>query len=204
MDAVRMDTEQVWTTIEAQRRDLADLLETLDDDAWDRPSLCEGWRVRDVAAHVTLAARARPLQAMVGLLRAGGSFNGYVRSDAVSRARNRTPAVLVAEIRDVAGVRHHPPGTTILDPLVDVLVHGQDIAVPLGIDRPMPPDAALAAADRVWSMGFPFRARKRLRDRRLVATNADWSAGDGGTTVEAPIEDLLLLLTGRSPTHGAD
>ena len=192
-----MDTEQVGTAIEAQRRDLADLLEALDDDAWHRPSLCEGWRVRDVAAHVTLAARARPLPAMVGLVRARGSFNRFVRDDAVSRAGSRTPDQLVAEIREVAGVRHHPPGTKVLDPLIDVLVHGQDIAVPLGIVRPMPPDAAAAAADRVWSMGFPFRARKRLGGRRLVATNADWSAGDGDATVEAPIERLLLLLTGR-------
>jgi len=199
-----VDTEQVWTAIEEQRRDLADLLEALDDDAWDRPSLCEGWRVRDVAAHVTLAARARPLQALVGLVKAGGRFNRFVRDDAVTRAGSRTPDQLVAEIREAAGVRHHPAGTKVVDPLVDVLVHGQDIAVPLGIDRPMPPDAAAAAADRVWSMGFPFRARKRLSGRRLVATNAEWSAGDGDATVEAPIERLLLLLTGRSVGPDSD
>jgi uncharacterized protein (TIGR03083 family) len=190
-----MDTGQVWEAVEQQRLDLADFLETLEPEAWDRSSLCEGWRVREVAAHVTLAARARPLQAVAGLLRARGSFNGYVRADAIARA-GRRPQELVADLRAVAGVRHHPPATKPIDTLVDVLVHGQDIAVPLGIDRPMRADAAVAAAERVWAMSFPFFARRRFRGTRLRATNADWARGEGDE-IQAPIERLLLLLTGR-------
>lgn len=45
-------------------------------------------------------------------------------------------------------------------------------------------------------MGFPFRARGRLGQVRLVATDADWTAGEGAA-VEAPITDLMLLVTGR-------
>ena len=36
----------------AERTDLADLLETLTPRQWEAPSLCQGWRVRDVVAHV--------------------------------------------------------------------------------------------------------------------------------------------------------
>ena len=65
----------------------------------------------------------------------------------------------------------------------------------------MPVEAATAAATRVWTMGWPmstaFRARTRLRGLRLVATDTDWSAGDGAI-VEGPVEALLLLLTGRA------
>lgn len=185
----------MWAHTEQQRLDLADFLAALDPDQWERPSLCDGWRVRDVAAHVTLSARARPIQAMVGVIRAGGNFNKYVRRDAVIRAQ-RSREEIVEELRSVASARQRPPGTKTADPLVDILVHGQDIAIPLGIGRSMPTDAAVAAADRVWGMGFPFFAKWKFRGRRLVAANADWSRGEGETT-EAPIEQILLLLTGR-------
>ena len=79
----------------------------------------------------------------------------------------------------------------------DVLVHGQDIAIPLGRDHPMPAEAARAGADRVWTMGWPFWARRRLRGVRLLATDTDWSAGVG-VELQGPIKMLLLLLTGRT------
>jgi hypothetical protein len=75
-------------------------------------------------------------------------------------------------------------------------LHGQDIAVPLGIDRPMPTDAAVAAARRVWSMGFPFHAHRRMLGVELVATDAEFRVGQG-RVVEAPIRDILMALAGR-------
>ncbi len=36
----------------AELTDFADLLETLDEEAWRTPTRCEGWRVADVAAHL--------------------------------------------------------------------------------------------------------------------------------------------------------
>ena len=49
-----MDRDQIWQTIDAQRRNVADLLEDLSENQWRWPSLCAGWTVRDVAAHLTL------------------------------------------------------------------------------------------------------------------------------------------------------
>jgi hypothetical protein len=62
-------------------------------------------------------------------------------------------------------------------PLMDVGVHGQDNAIPLGMNRTMPIPAAVAAAERLWAMGFPFRARQSFRnislhDRRAVCGRA--------------------------------
>jgi uncharacterized protein (TIGR03083 family) len=101
----------------------------------------------------------------------------------------------------MVGSRRHAPGITHLEPLIDVLVHGQDVAVPLGRSRPMPVAAAAAAATRVWTMRWPFTAafdaRRRLAGLRLEATDVEWAAGNGDR-VEGPIEALLLLLTGRT------
>jgi uncharacterized protein (TIGR03083 family) len=190
-----MDRDAVWAAIDAQRSSLADLLATLRPEEWAAASLCPGWTIQDVAAHITLS-HVSPGRAVVEMLRYRGSFNTMIRETARRRARTSSSAELVERIRAMPGSRRHPIGTSYLDPLVDSLVHGQDIAVPLGRPRDMPLDAALAAADRVWSMGFPFGARRRLRGLRLEATDVDWARG-AGVSVHGPIAVLLLVLTGR-------
>jgi uncharacterized protein (TIGR03083 family) len=190
-----MNRDEVWRTIDEQRADLADLLDDLSAAEWDTPSLRTGWRVRDVAAHLTLAQMG-VLPAVVAAVRARGSFNGMIRDTALRQARLPVDSYAPA-LRAMVGSRRKAPGVTHLEPLIDILVHGQDITVPLGRPRPMPPVAAAAAADRAWSMGFPFRARRRLAGLELVATDHDWSVGRGAR-IEGPIAALLLLVTGRT------
>jgi uncharacterized protein (TIGR03083 family) len=194
-----MDEDAVWAATDRQRSSLADLLEDLREDEWDAPSLCAGWRVREVAAHLALAHTGTGA-ALAGLVRARGSFDRMVRDTAL-RHSAAPSAQLVREIRAMVGSRRHAPGITHLEPLLDVLVHGQDIAIPLGRPRPVPSDAGAVAATRVWTMPWPmsatFAARRRLAGLRLVATDADWSAG-AGERVEGPVGALLLLLTGRT------
>lgn len=97
------------------------------------------------------------------------------------------------------GSRRKAPGISHLEPLTDVLVHGQDIAVPLGLERPTPAEAAMAAASRVWPDLYPFRAARRLHGLRFVATDCDWSAGEAGEggLVTGPVGVILVALTGR-------
>ncbi|HET7689046.1 MAG TPA: maleylpyruvate isomerase family mycothiol-dependent enzyme [Nocardioidaceae bacterium] len=191
-----MDREQSWQVIERERRSLADLLETLTPDEWELPSLCEGWRIRDVAAHVVLASRpVSPRDILVEVVRSGGRFHKLNHDMAVRHADRGTD--LVAELREIVASRRLPVVTNYRNIVFDVLVHGQDIAVPVGRERAMPVDAAVAGAERVWTMGWPFWARRRFRAVRLVATDAEWTAG-AGEVVEGPIAALLLLLTGRS------
>jgi uncharacterized protein (TIGR03083 family) len=196
-----MDEDAVWAVIDDQRLDLADLLDDLTDAERETPSLCTGWRVQDVAAHLALS-HVGPARAAAELLRARGSFPRMIHDSAVRHAVV-PPAQVAAEIRAMAGSRRTAPGISHLEPLLDVLVHGQDIAVPLGRARPMPVEAAATAATRVWTMPWPmsaiFSARRRLRGLRLVATDVHWTAGEG-PAVEAPIAALLLLLTGRTAT----
>lgn len=190
-----MDPDDVWRAIDAERLGLACLLDTLTTEQWESPSLCAGWRVRDVAAHLTLAQTGGPAAAMA-LLRARGNLDRMIHDTAVRQARlpaERYPALL----RAMLGSRKKAPGVSYLEPLIDVLVHGQDIAIPLRLDRRMPAPAAMAAADRVWPDLYPFRARRRLGGIRFAATDCCWSAGEG-LVAEGPIATILLALTGRS------
>jgi uncharacterized protein (TIGR03083 family) len=192
-----MDRDQCWRVITDQRLSLADLLEDLTDSEWDGPSLCVDWRVRDVAAHVAIAPQVPSVWSMTkDGIRAGGRFHKLNHDVAVRHADSRSADSLVAELREHAWSRRLPVVTNYRNILFDVLVHGQDIAIPLGLPRDMPPDAASAGAERVWAMGWPFWATRRLRGMRLQATDVDWSAGTG-REVSGPIAALLLLLTGR-------
>ena len=195
-----LSTDEVWAVVDRERQDLAGLLDGLSDVQWDTPSLCAGWRVREVAAHLTLA-HMRPGRAAVEAVRAQGSFDRMVRDTALRRA-TAPREQLVADLRAMVGSRRRAPGVTPLEPFLDVLVHGQDIALPLGISRPLALDAATTAATRVWTAPWPlsraFAVRRRLAGLRLVAEDVDWAVGDG-LLVEEPVEALLLVLTGRSP-----
>ena len=190
-----MDADEVWRTVDRERSRLADLLEQLTADEWERASLCAGWSVRHVAAHVISSPQATVASVAAGLWRARGSFDRCIHDEALRRA-DRPVRAIVADYRRLAGSRRHPVGTTRLDPLLDVLVHSQDIAIPLGRDHPMPADAAAVAASHVWRRTFPFRARRRLAGLRLEATDVGWAVGSG-ELVEGPVAALLLLLTGR-------
>ena len=193
-----MDREQSWHAITEQRLTLATLLEPLTAEQWAAPSLCAGWRVRDVAAHVAMAPQVPGLGSMLAdAARARGSFHRLNHDVAVRHAESRSVARLVAELRDHAESRRLPVVTNYRNILFDVLVHGQDIALPLGLDLAVRPEVAVAGAARVWSMGWPFWARRRLRGLRLEATDAEWAAG-AGDAVRGPAVALLLLLTGRT------
>jgi uncharacterized protein (TIGR03083 family) len=185
-----------WRVIAAERRALADLLAGLSTADWDVPSLCAGWRVRDVAAHVaSVPLLPGPLPMLAATVRAGGRINRVIDRLAVEHAR-RPPAQIVAELRAHADDRRLPPLTNHRNACFDILVHGQDIARPLGLRHPVPPAAAAAGATRVWTMGWPFRGSRRFAGFRLVATDLEWTVG-AGAEVRGPIGSLLLLLTGR-------
>jgi uncharacterized protein (TIGR03083 family) len=79
---------------------------------------------------------------------------------------------------------------------MDIVVHGQDIAVPLGVDRPIPVSVAVAVANHLWRMRFPMNPRRGLAGYRLIADDADFAVGTGAE-LRAPIRDLVLLLSGR-------
>jgi uncharacterized protein (TIGR03083 family) len=192
-----VDVDAKWAVIAGQRLALAELMAGRPPEDWERASLCSEWRIRDVVAHVALTPHSPTVGAILrAAVRARGDFDRVNRDMARAYAA-RPPAELVADLRESADSRRKPAITTLDNLLFDVLVHVQDVAVPLGVEHPMPLDAAREGLARVWRRGWPFWAKRTLRGLRLEATDVEWAVGDG-PVVRGPAQALLLLLTGRT------
>lgn len=182
--------------VAAERIDLADTGASLTPDQWDAPSLCEGWMVRHVFAHVVSGATQNVLAFIPSLLTARFNVKQALLRAAIRDGDATEQHVLVAQLRANAASRKRPPGTTPAGLLAEAIVHGQDIRRALGIHRDAPPDRTAVA---LWSMvrtGSILGNKKRIAGLRLVATDVDWSHGDG-PEVRGSAEALLMATCGR-------
>lgn len=188
-----MDRDSVWEHIDTERTWLADLLESLPEADWRHPSLCDAWTVRDVAAHLAMAQA--PVRSILWpAVRSGFRYDAFIRDAALASPLSHEE--IVATLRGFVGSRRRVVFITDLEPLIDILLHNHDISRPLGIEHPMPVEAAAAAADRVVSTPPLLRRWRPPQGVRLVATDVDWSFGSG-TDVAASMQAHLLALTGR-------
>ena len=194
-----MNEDAAWAAIDAQRSRIAVLLDVLAAEDWAHPSLCEGWTVRDVAAHLTLQQLSLG-EALAEAIKLPPprSLNRSIH-DWTCRKANVPTGQLIAEIRGMIGSRRHNVGVTHRETPTDLLVHSQDIAIPLGRSLDSDPEAAAIVANRIWSRSFMFHAQRPFRGLRLIATDTDWAVGAGDEVI-GPMIDLLLMLTGRLAT----
>lgn len=188
---------QRWDLVERERLALADLLEGLDDEQWDTASLCTGWRVREVVAHLMVGPTSSGREVVRAVLRHRGDVSRAM--DAMARERGAAPTPeLVRALRENAASRFHPPLLDWRAPLADVLVHREDVAVPLGLPQDRPTDAwALALAFLVTRTGRTAFETGALPPVRFVGTDVDWEHGSG-PQVRGPASAIALALTGRS------
>ncbi len=185
----------VWSMVHAERLALIHDLEQLDEARWEEPSLCAGWTVHDVAAHLVDTARTTRLGFVVGLARARFDFDRQ-NADGVRRHRGTSPAQTLQRLREVAPRRSIPPAP--LDSrLVEEVVHGEDVRRPLGLSRTYPHEAVVRALRLQLRTPASFGGAKELATRvRLTAGDADISVGDG-PEVSGPALSLLLAVSGR-------
>ena len=184
----------MWDTIHSERRGLAADLEHLAEAQWGTPSLCEGWSVRDVLAHMTATARMGQAQFFGKLLASGFNFKGMQSRD-IAVEKGNSPSDTLNRFKSVVGSSNHPPGPADTW-LGEVVVHSEDIRRPLGIQHTYPTAAAVRVADFYKNSNLLIGAKNRISGLHLRATDADWSYGDG-PEVAGPIVSLVVAMTGR-------
>ena len=164
----------IAAAVARERLALADLVAGLEADQWATPSLCAAWTVRDVVAHLTVTTRLTVPKVAVAAARARFSFDRMEIALTAERAARYGTAELVEQLRESASSDRRFPGSAPMDPLMDLVVHAQDVARPLGLAYSSPADvvaASLAYLATNRFMGGPRRLEgvtRRVDDDRVV------------------------------------
>lgn len=179
---------------------LADTLERLEPGAWDSPSLCAGWRVREVIAHVTMPVRLTGEQFGAELAAANGDFQ--LLSDTIAARDSGLPvAEHLANLRSPTLAGWQPPGGGEIGALNHAVVHGLDVTNALRLPRACSGATARVILDSLTDGGIGARFGVNLDGLRLEATDLDWSWGSG-RPVSASAAELISLVCHRTLPDG--
>ena len=187
-------SDDIWPVVHAERRALAADLADLTPDRWRTPSLCAGWTVHDVLAHMVATAKLTPPTFLVRLAASGFRMSRFTDTQLAAQ-REGGPDATLAAFRAVETSRSAPPGPT-LSWLGEALVHAEDIRRPLGIRHDYPLAAVTAATGFYAGSNVLIGGKRRVAGLTLRATDTDWSHGSG-PLVEGPAVSLMLATTGR-------
>jgi uncharacterized protein (TIGR03083 family) len=186
----------VETTLQSEfdteHADFIALTRLLTADQWAEPSLCRGWTVRDVVVHTAWHIH-RDRKALVGfLLKSAISGSAKAGANQIARDGDRSNDSLVEWIAS--------PGHCDLVNLGEMMIHQQDVRRPLGLIREIPEDQLIRILDisltRSGSLSLVAVSRKISQGLRLVATDIDWSSGQG-EEVRGTGEAILMAISGR-------
>src|SRR4028118_2189145 len=193
--------ERIRAATAAERRAQVALYGSLTDAQWDAPSLCAGWRVREVLAHTTMPFRYSGARVVRGVLAARGSFDRFADRAARRDVTELGSAELLTSLEDNVRFAWSPPGGGPLGALSHDVIHGLDVSAALGIDdRHASPERCALVLSGLRPRQVRFFGVD-LTGVRLQATDADWSHGEG-EVVEGRAQDLLLAVCGRRQPPG--
>jgi len=193
----------VWAAVADERVTLAGLLEGVEPEAWETPSRCEGWSVKDVVAHLVFLAEGTVSSVLLTSMRTHPLPSRATAEVARRLAASTSTDELVDRLRRAAEGRFVVPGLPAAVALGEVLVHRADLAAAAGLpahDADERLAAVLGAEQRLW---WAFGVSRRVRGVRFEPTDGDWSVGpEVGPAVIGSGEDLLLVATGRQVDPG--
>ena len=195
-----MSEAGIRAAVVAERREQVDLYSSLTEQDWDVPSLCAGWRVREVLAHTTMPFRYSLRRVAWEIVKARGSFDRMADRRARIDAQQLSSAQLWESLRDNIEHPWSPPGGGPLGALSHDVIHGLDVSTPLGLDHHASPDRVGLVLAGLRPKNIAFFGVD-LDGVQLRATDIDWSYGSG-EPVHGRAQDLLLLLCGRRVATG--
>jgi uncharacterized protein (TIGR03083 family) len=194
------DDTYLQPAVAAEFLNLADLLAAASDAKWDTQSLCESWRVREVVAHLTMAARYSEAEFMAELRRCDFDF-ARLSNEVASRDAKLPENELVANLRSDVMQHWTPPGGGYHGALNHVVIHGLDVTVPLGVPRRSPDETIRVVLDDLTEGGGHAHFGAGIQGRHLQASDIDWSYGSG-SALRGAAADLALAICGRAVPGG--
>ncbi len=185
----------IWAFAHVERAALADDLARLTEAQWAVPSLCDGWSVEDVVAHLTAAASLGPLRWLASVAGARFDFDLHNQRRMVDH-RGSTPAESLAKFRSIVTSTTSAPGPAAAW-LGEVVVHCEDIRRPLGVVRAVPIETVTLVADFYARRNLAVPSRTRATGLRLEATDGPFTAG-AGPVAQGRTLALVMAMAGRS------
>jgi uncharacterized protein (TIGR03083 family) len=183
-----------WQLVAAERAALVADLERLDEDRWREPSLCAGLSVEEVVAHLTAGASSGSLRWFAGLARCRFDVDRMVDMR-LREQLGSTPGETLRWFRAVVDSRT-APSAHVDAWLGEIVVHGEDVRRPLGIDHGYAPAALERVARFYAARDFTVPSKRRSAGLRLVASDGPFTAGEG-PAVRGRTLDLVLAMAGR-------
>ncbi|NUT94739.1 MAG: maleylpyruvate isomerase family mycothiol-dependent enzyme [Saccharothrix sp.] len=186
----------VYDMLVDERLRMADLLEGLSAEQTRTPSLCAGWTVHDVGAHLVTYLRFGQAKLYWAIATTAANFDEYNRRLTAREARLSTVEV-AGRLRRWAGSRTTIPRAGFEPILADIVLHDLDVRMPLGIERTIPEDRLHVVFQHLAERPSPgFSMGSRLHGLRLEAVDTGWEHGRG-PTVRGEAEPLVLAMSGR-------
>ena len=185
----------VWPAVHNERQTLIRELESLTPEQWAQPSLCPGWDIHDVVAHLVDSAKTTRLSFLRRLIAAKFDFNKD-NANGITRERAATPEAILTEFRRIREATKTPPAA-LATRLVEAIVHGEDIRRPLGLLPSYPSESIDAALRYQIKTGISMGGGKeRAAGFRLQASDSRFEHG-AGSGVEGTSLALLMAISGR-------
>ncbi len=192
-------TDDLFARTSANRRRIAGTVAALEPRQYDAPTLCAGWTVHHLTAHLLQPFTVGFWGFFRTSLRHRGDTDATVDAIAHRIARRHSVPELVELLRDHADDRVDPPRVGPMGPFADHCLHLRDLARPLGLDADVPLADWRTLLDYLTSaeVAPALTPRDGLDGLALRATDQGWTAGDGDE-VAGPSEALAMAATGRT------
>lgn len=170
------------------------MLEGLTLEQWSAPSLCTEWTVEQTVAHLSAGASTTTVGWIASMVRAGFDtdkhnarlLTRYLGED-WRGTLNRYLGTLSLR---VSPTKDYPAF------LGEVIVHGQDIARPLGIELAPDQSAVAEVAEFFAVKDLAVNSSTLVKGLRLEADDARFDAGSG-LLVRGKLLDLVMVMAGR-------
>jgi uncharacterized protein (TIGR03083 family) len=185
----------IWSLVHSERAALAADLVDLPDQQWATPSLCTGFTVRQVLAHLTAGASLNSVRWLAGVIRCRFDFDRQVAMR-LAEQLGATPADTLARFRCVVTSTTKPPVPTAAM-LGETVVHAEDIRRPLGIHRDYPITTLTRLASYYQGSDLVVPAKKRIAGLRLQASDGPFATAEGALVSGSTLA-LIMAMTGRA------
>ena len=153
-----------------EREEFASFLDGLTEEQWNSPTLCDQWRVREVAVH-TVSYDELSTAGLVGRFLKGRLNTDRINAVGVADYADRAPEQITAMIRGNTEPHGLTAGFGGRIALTDGMIHQQDIRRSIGLPRTIDPERLRTALNFAR---FAPTIRGAWRARVYALSPATW------------------------------